>query len=95
MSENDAVDERLGQLRDATSAVAASPGFVQRVMASVGAAEPFWWQLLGGPARWMLPAAAILAFVAVGWAYQARGSLDESLAVGFGAESYSTLEGAP
>jgi ABC-type dipeptide/oligopeptide/nickel transport system permease component len=95
MNETSSVDQRLQRLRAATSTLVASSGFVDRVMSSLGGAELAWWQILSRPARWVLPAAALLALMAAGFAYQARNALDESLAVGFGAESYSTLEDEP
>lgn len=95
MTESNDVDDRLQRLRAATASLAARPGFVDQVMARIAEVEVAWWQLLATPARWVLPAAAVLAVVVGGWAYQARTRLDESLAISFGAESYSALEDEP
>lgn len=83
------VDERLARLGAATEPLRASSGFSARVMQAVEAtATPGWLTQVWPTGRRLLPVFAVAAAVAVGWAAQVQGEVDEALAVSYGAVEY-------
>ena len=88
MTDHEDIDQRLSRLSRATEGLRASAGFSSRVMLAVSAeAMPTFFHTTWLSARRLLPAAAIAAALAVGWAVQVDGTVDDELA-----NSYAALE---
>jgi hypothetical protein len=68
------IDHRLERLARATDGVRPTPQFTDCVMAAI-ATEGGWWSFL--PLR-VVPVLAILAAVAVVWAYRSAHELDDA-----------------
>lgn len=83
MSDHDEIDERLSRLTSATSNVKPRADFTARVMQATRARSPgldtgFWAQLPRA-ARWVVPAAALLAMVSIGMAATDDGGVDDAI----------------
>jgi hypothetical protein len=78
------VDMRLARLARETDALGPSAGFNARVMAAIEREEPAGFDALWASSRRLLPIAALAAAVAVVWAVENRGTVDDALAVSYG-----------
>ena len=88
MSEQEDIEQRLSRLAGASDALRPSAGFSARVMLAIdGRAAPSFFEATWFSARRLLPAAAIAAAMAVVWAVQVDGSVDDELAT-----SYASVE---
>lgn len=88
MIEQEETEQRLARLSGATDALRPSAGFSARVMLAVEReAVPSFLETTWFSARRMLPVAAIAAAMAVVWAVQVDGYVDDELA-----SSYASLE---
>jgi len=86
--EQEETEQRLARLSGATDALRPSAGFSARVMLAVEReAVPSFLETTWFSARRMLPVAAIAAAMAVVWAVQVDGYVDDELA-----SSYASLE---
>jgi hypothetical protein len=72
------VDERLERLGRTTEGVSPSPAFANRVMRAVEH-EVGWWSGLPRIAVRIVPAFAVVAVLAVIWAYQSTRELDDAV----------------
>jgi hypothetical protein len=81
VTDQEDIDQRLARLSGATDALRASTGFSARVMLAVNAqAAPSFLETTWFSARRLLPVAAIAAAMAVVWAVQVDGAVDDELA---------------
>ena len=88
MSEQEDFEQRLARLSGATNALRPSAGFSARVMLAIEhEAAPSFLETTWFSARRLLPVAAIAAAVAVVWAVQVDGTVDDELAT-----SYASME---
>ena len=79
------VEARLARLSRETEALGPSPGFNARVMAAIDREEPAGFiDALWASSRRLLPIAALAAAVAVVWAVQSSGTVDDALAITYG-----------
>jgi hypothetical protein len=88
VSEQEDFEQRLARLSSATHALRPSPGFSARVMLAIDReAAPSFLETTWFSARRLLPVAAIAAAMAVVWAVQVDGNVDDELAT-----SYASME---
>lgn len=88
MNEQEDIEQRLSRLAGATEGLRPSAGFSARVMLSIEAeAAPTFLEATWFSARRLVPVAAIAAALAVVWAVQVDGSVDDALA-----SSYAAVE---
>ena len=88
MNEQEDIEQRLSRLAGATEALRPSAGFSARVMLAIEAeAAPSFLEATWFSARRLVPVAAIAAALAVVWAVQVDGSVDDALA-----SSYAAVE---
>ena len=88
MSEQEDFEQRLARLSGASNGLKPSAGFSARVMLAIGhEPAPSFLETTWFSARRLLPVAALAAAMAVGWAVQVDGSVDDELAT-----SYASLE---
>jgi len=86
--EQENIEQRLARLSGSTDALRPSAGFAERVMLAIGAeAAPSFFESTWFSARRLLPVAAIAAAMAVVWAVQVDGTVDDELAT-----SYASME---
>ena len=79
------VEARLARLSRETEALGPSPGFNASVMAAIDREEPASFaDALWASSRRLLPIAALAAAVAVVWAVQSSGTVDDALAITYG-----------
>ena len=83
MSEEESTSDRLARLSEATKGVGPHAGFNARVLAAARASRPvdvgFWGQLPRA-ARWVVPAAALSAVIAMGIAFTDKSDVDDEMA---------------
>ena len=85
-TDDDELDVRLARLARETAALGASGGFTARVMAAVEREQPLGIvEALWASSRKLLPIAAIAAAAAVVWAVESQSTVDDALAVTYGA----------
>jgi len=88
VNEQEDIEQRLSRLAGATEALRPSAGFSARVMLAIEAeAAPSFLEATWFSARRLVPVAAIAAALAVVWAVQVDGSVDDALA-----SSYAAVE---
>jgi hypothetical protein len=88
VSEQEQIEQRLSRLAGATDALRPSAGFSARVMLAIDAqSAPSFLEATWFSARRLLPVAAIAAAMAVVWAVQVDGAVDDELAT-----SYASVE---
>lgn len=88
MIEQEDIEQRLARLSGASDAVRPSAGFSARVMLAINReTAPSFLETTWFSARRLLPVAAIAAAMAVVWAVQVDGSVDDELAA-----SYASME---
>ena len=88
MIEQEDIEQRLARLSGSTSALRPSAGFSARVMLAIEReAAPSFLVTTWLSARRLLPVAAIAAAMAVVWAVQVDGTVDDELA-----SSYAAME---
>ena len=88
MSQQEDIEQRLARLSGATHALRPSAGFSARVMLAIEhEAAPSFLESTWFSARRLLPVAAIATAMAVLWAVQVDGSVDDELAA-----SYASME---
>lgn len=88
MTDQEDIEQRLLRLSNATSVIHPTRSFSSRVMLAVQAeAPPSWFESARFSARRVVPALAMAAALAVVWAVQVDGSVDDELA-----KSYAALE---
>ena len=88
MIEQEDIEQRLARLSGATQAVRPSAGFSARVMHAIDReAAPSFLETTWFSARRLLPVAAIAAAMAVVWAVQVDGTVDDELA-----SSYASMD---
>ena len=88
MSDQENIEQRLARLSSATNRLHPSAGFRARVMLDIDrAAAPSFLETTWFSARRLLPVAAIAAALAVVWAVQVDGTVDDELAT-----SYASME---
>jgi hypothetical protein len=88
VSQQEDFEQRLARLSGATNALRPSAGFSARVMLAIDRdASPSFLETTWFSARRLLPVAAIAAAMAVVWAVQVDGTVDDELAT-----SYASLE---
>ena len=82
MTAQEDIDQRLARLSDATHGLRPSTGFSARVMLAVEHVEraPNLFESAWFSARRLVPVAAIAAALAVVWAVQVDGTVDDELA---------------
>ena len=86
MSEQEDIEQRLSRLAGVTEALRPSAGFSARVMAAIDAeTAPNFLEAAWLSARRLVPVAAIAAALAVVWAVQVDGSVDDELATSYAA----------
>lgn len=86
MIEQEDIEQRLARLSGATDALRPSAGFSSRVMLAIEAeAAPNFLEATWLSARRLLPVAAMAAALAVVWAVQVDGSVDDELATTYAA----------
>jgi hypothetical protein len=86
--EREDTEQRLARLSGATNALRPSAGFSARVMLAINReAAPSFLETAWFSARRLLPVAAIAAGMAVVWAVQVDGTVDDELAT-----SYASVE---
>ena len=84
MTDHEDIDQRLARLSSETAALRPTSGFSARVMLAIGAqAAPSFFETTWFSARRMLPIAAVAAALAVVWAVQVDGSVDDDLATSY------------
>jgi len=84
MSDHEDIDQRLARLSGETAALRPTSGFSARVMRAIGAeSAPSFFETTWFSARRMLPIAAVAAALAVVWAVQVDGSVDDDLATSY------------
>ena len=88
MTELEDIETRLARLSSATNDLRPSANFAARVMLDIDqAALPSFLETTWFSARRLLPVAAIAAAMAVVWAVQVDGTVDDELAT-----SYASME---
>lgn len=88
MTEPEDLEQRLARLSSATNQLRPSAGFSARVMLAIDhAPAPSFLETTWFSARRLLPVAAIAAAMAVVWAVQVDGTVDDELAT-----SYASME---
>jgi len=86
VNEQEDIEQRLSRLAGATDALRPSAGFGARVMLAIEAkAAPSFLEATWFSARRLVPVAAIAAALAVVWAVQVDGSVDDELATSYAA----------
>lgn len=86
MTFEEEVDAKLSRLAKETAALGPSGGFTARVMAAVEREQPLGLiEALWMSSRRLLPIAALAAAAAVVWAVESQTSVDDALAVTYGA----------
>lgn len=86
MIEQEDIEQRLARLAGASAALRPSAGFSARVMLAIEAeAAPSFLEATWFSARRLLPVAAVAAALAVVWAVQVDGSVDDELATSYAA----------
>jgi hypothetical protein len=83
VTEQEDIEQRLARLSGATEGMRPSAGFSARVMLALEAdaqAAPSIFETAWFSARRLVPVAAIAAALAVVWAVQVDGTVDDSLA---------------
>ena len=89
MSNHEDIDQRLARLEGETAALRPTSGFSARVMLAIGAdAAPSFFETTWFSARRMLPVAAFAAALAVIWAVQVEGAVDDDLATTYASEGF-------
>jgi len=84
VSEQEDLEQRLARIAGATNALRPSAGFGARVMAAIEQqAAPSFLEVTWFSARRLLPVAALAAAMAVVWAVQVDGTVDDELATSF------------
>ena len=84
MTEHEDIEQRLLRLSGATAELRVSAGFSSRVMLALEAeAAPHFLEHAWFSARRLLPVAAFAAALAVVWAVQVDGSVDDELATSY------------
>jgi len=84
--EQEDIEQRLARLSATTDALRPSAGFSARVMLAIEhEAAPSFLETTWFSARRLLPVAAIAAAMAVLWAVQVDGSVDDELATSYAA----------
>ncbi len=84
MSEVNDIDVRLAGLAARTDGVRPSAGFTARVMGAVAPEPLAWFATMGSAARRFLPAAVVVAAMALFWAYQTDVAVESELAASYG-----------
>ena len=88
MIEQEDIEQRLARLSNATETLRPSAGFSSRVMLAIEReGAPSFLEATWFSARRLLPVAAIAAAMAVVWAVQVDGTVDDELAT-----SYASME---
>ena len=88
MTDQEDIEQRLLRLSGETNALRPSPGFSARVMAAIERERaPSFLESTWFSARRMLPVAAIAAAMAVVWAVQVDGAVDDELATSYASVS--------
>ena len=91
MTDPEDIDQRLARLSGATDALRPSHGFSARVMQAIDAeASPSFFETAWFSARRLVPVAAIAAALAVVWAVQVDGTVDDELATTY-ASTYASV----
>jgi len=86
VNEPEDIEQRLLRLSGATEALRPSAGFSARVMLAIEAeAAPSFLEATWFSARRLVPVAAIAAALAVVWAVQVDGYVDDELATSYAA----------
>ena len=81
MTDQEDIDQRLARLSGATEGLRPSPGFSARVMLAIDTQHaPSIFEAAWFSARRLVPVAAIAAALAVVWAVQVDGTVDDELA---------------
>ena len=84
-SREEDLDARLARLASATAVIAPRAGFNAKVMAAIDREEPAGiFDALWASSRRLLPIAALAAAVAVVWAVENSGTVDDALAASYG-----------
>jgi len=84
--EQEDIEQRLARLSAASDALRPSAGFSARVMFAINQqAAPSFLETTWFSARRLLPVAAIAAAMAVVWAVQVDGAVDDELATSYAA----------
>ncbi len=84
MTDQEDIDRRLARLSDATEGLRPSAGFSARVMLAIDAQPaPGIFETAWFSARRLVPVAAIAAALAVVWAVQVDGTVDDELATSY------------
>jgi len=93
VSEQEDLEQRLARIAGATDALRPSAGFGARVMAAIDhAPPPSFLETTWLSARRLLPVAALAAAMAVVWAVQVDGTVDDELATSYSSIEYASLE---
>jgi len=88
VTEPEEIEQRLARIEGATNALRPSAGFSARVMLAIDQeAAPGFLETTWFSARRLLPVAALAAAMAVAWAVQVDGTVDDELAT-----SYASME---
>jgi hypothetical protein len=86
MTFEEEVDAKLSRLAKETAALLPTGGFTARVMAALEREQPLGLiEALWTSSRRLLPIAALAAAAAVVWAVESQTSVDDALAVTYGA----------
>ena len=89
MTDREDIDLRLARLSGETQALRPSAGFSARVMAAIGAERvPNFFESTWFSARRLVPVAAVAAAMAVVWAVQVDGTVDDDLATTYAAVGF-------
>jgi hypothetical protein len=83
VTDQEDIDQRLARLSGATEGMRPSAGFSARVMLAIDAVAepaPSFFETAWFSARRLVPVAAVAAALAVGWAVQVDGTVDDELA---------------
>lgn len=82
MNDQEDIEQRLARLSSATQGLRPSAGFSARVMLAIDGAAPApgIFETAWFSARRLLPVAAVAAALAVVWAVQVDGTVDDELA---------------
>ena len=84
MTDQEDIDQRLARLSGATAGLRPSAGFSSRVMLAIDAqAAPSIFEAVWFSARRLVPVAAIAAALAVVWAVQVDGTVEDELATSY------------
>jgi hypothetical protein len=86
MTFDEEIDAKLSRLAKETAAIRPSGGFTAKVMAAIEREHPLGLvEALWTSSRRLLPIAALAAAAAVVWAVESQTSVDDALAVTYGA----------